>query len=164
MNTYLEVHFSLYPRAIFTSFQVAFEMKTEKGWSQVVAVVTLMILIAAAEEFFSKGEKQDKAKTGMYWHHLTAYHCERRIAFLEGILSLKPCASLPWYCASNLQYSPEGKPFLTFSPVAGNGREDLLKPAPLRYQLHSASLAETASSRDTAEGQRITTENNCTGG
>lgn len=65
--------FLLHPRAIFTSFQVAFEMKTEKGRSQVVAVVTLMMLIAAAEEFFSKGEKQDEAKAGIYLQHHTAH-------------------------------------------------------------------------------------------
>lgn len=36
-------------------------------------MVTLMILVAAAEEFFSKGEKQDEAKAGMYLQHHTAH-------------------------------------------------------------------------------------------
>lgn len=77
--------------------------------------------------------------------------------FLEGILSLKLCTSrLPRCCVSNLQHSPEEKPFLTYSPEVGNGREDLLRPTSLGSQLHSAFPAEPASSRDIAEGQKTT--------
>lgn len=91
----------------------------------------------------------------MYLHHLTAH--PQALPGSNPVPQL--CASqLPRYCVSNLQHSPEEKPFLTYSPAAGNGREDLLRPRPLGNQLHSASPAEPASSRDIAEGQR----KNCT--
>lgn len=42
-------------------------------------------------------------------------------------------------------------PYLTYCPVAGNGREALLRPTPLGNQLPSASPAETAFSTDIEE-------------
>lgn len=86
-----------------------------------------------------------------------------------------PSPSWKGFCPSNHVHHPYPDPvfpvyntvlskssFRTYSPVAGNGREDLLKPTPLGNQLHPASPAENSISRDTAEGQRIATKNNCT--
>lgn len=91
----------------------------------------------------------------MYLHHLTVHH-----QALPGRDSVPQTVYLTvtqmLVVVSNLQHSPEEKPFLTYSPEVGNGREDLLRPTPLGNQLHSAFPAEPASSRDIAEGQKTT--------